>query len=96
MIKGLPKSGSWLNSVKVTLGFLELALCLKFFSIADQAYHWGLLDRDTNLTIWIVIFVLLGFYFLGKIRLPHDSPVDKVTVPRLFLAILTVVTLKIR
>lgn len=88
-IKGLPKSGGWLNSVKVTLGFLELALCLKFFSIADQAYHWGLLDRDTNLTIWIVIFALLGFYFLGKIRLPHDSPVDKVTVPRLFLAIAT-------
>ena len=88
-IKGLPKSGGWLNSVKVTLGFLELALCLKFFSIADQAYHWGLLDRDTNLTIWIVIFVLLGFYFLGKIRMPHDSPVDKVTVPRLFLAIVT-------
>lgn len=88
-IKGLPKSGGWLNSVKVTLGFLELALCLKFFSIADQAYHWGLLDRDTNITLWIVIFVLLGFYFLGKIRLPHDSPIDKVTVPRLFLAILT-------
>lgn len=88
-IKGLPKSGGWLNSVKVTLGFLELALCLKFFSIADQAYHWGLLDRDTNLTLWIVIFALLGFYFLGKIRLPHDSPVDKVTVPRLFLAIAT-------
>ncbi len=88
-IKGLPKSGGWLNSVKVTLGFLELALCLKFFSIADQAYHWGLLDRDTNLTIWIVIFALLGFYFLGKIRLPHDSPVEKVTVPRVFLAIAT-------
>lgn len=88
-IKGLPKSGGWLNSVKVTLGFLELALCLKFFSIADQAYHWGLLDRDTNLTIWIVVFVLLGFYFLGKIRLPHDSPVEKVTVGRLFLAIAT-------
>jgi thiol:disulfide interchange protein DsbD len=88
-IKGLPKSGGWLNSVKVTLGFLELALCLKFFSIADQAYHWGILDRDTNITLWIVIFGLLGFYFLGKIRLPHDSPVDKVTVPRLFLAILT-------
>jgi len=88
-IKSLPKSGGWLNSVKVTLGFLELALCLKFFSIADQAYHWGLLDRDTNITIWIVIFVLLGFYFLGKIRLPHDNPVDKVTVPRLFLAIMT-------
>jgi len=88
-IKGLPKSGGWLNSVKVTLGFLELALCLKFFSIADQAYHWGILDRDTNITLWIVIFALLGFYFLGKIRLSHDSPVDKVTVPRLFLAILT-------
>lgn len=88
-IKGLPKSGGWLNSVKVTLGFLELALCLKFFSIADQAYHWGILDRDTNITLWIVIFGLLGLYFLGKIRLPHDSPVDKVTVPRLFLAILT-------
>ncbi|MCB0491492.1 MAG: thioredoxin family protein [Cyclobacteriaceae bacterium] len=88
-IKGLPKSGGWLNSVKVTLGFLELALCLKFFSIADQAYHWGILDRDTNIILWIVIFGLLGFYFLGKIKLPHDSPVDKVTVPRLFLAILT-------
>ncbi|MFZ1808785.1 MAG: cytochrome c biogenesis protein CcdA [Cyclobacteriaceae bacterium] len=88
-IKGLPKSGGWLNSVKVTLGFLELALCLKFFSIADQAYHWGLLDRDTNIILWIVIFGLLGLYFLGKIRLPHDSPLDKVTVPRLFLAILT-------
>ncbi len=88
-IKSLPKSGGWLNSVKVTLGFLELALCLKFFSIADQAYHWGLLDRDTNITIWIVIFVLLGFYFLGKIRLPHDNPVEKVSVSRLFLAIVT-------
>ncbi len=88
-IKGLPKSGGWLNSVKVTLGFLELALCLKFFSIADQAYHWGLLDRDTNLILWIVIFGLLGFYFLGKLRLPHDSPVEKVSVGRLFLAIFT-------
>lgn len=88
-IKGLPKSGGWLNSVKVTLGFLELALCLKFFSIADQAYHWGLLDRDLNIAIWVVIFSLLGFYFLGKIRTPHDSPVEKVTVPRLLLATLT-------
>lgn len=88
-IKGLPKSGGWLNSVKVTLGFLELALCLKFFSIADQAYHWGLLDRDVNIAIWIVIFTLLGFYFLGKISTPHDSPVEKVTVPRLLLATLT-------
>lgn len=88
-IKGLPKSGGWLNSVKVTLGFLELALCLKFFSIADQAYHWGLLDRDTNITLWIIIFGLLGFYFLGKIRLSHDNPIEKITVPRLFLAIIT-------
>ncbi len=88
-IKSLPKSGGWLNSVKVTLGFLELALCLKFFSIADQAYHWGLLDRDINIALWIVIFILMGFYFLGKIRLPHDSMVDKITVPRLLLATAT-------
>jgi len=85
-MKGMPKSGGWLNSVKVTLGFLELALALKFLSIADQAYHWGLLDRDTNIALWIVIFSLLGFYLLGKIRMPHDSPVEKVTVPRLLLA----------
>lgn len=88
-IKSLPKSGGWLNSVKVTLGFLELALCLKFFSIADQAYHWGLLDRDVNIAIWIVIFILMGFYFLGKIRLPQDSVVEKITVPRLLLATAT-------
>jgi thiol:disulfide interchange protein DsbD len=87
-MKGMPKSGGWLNAVKVTLGFLELALALKFFSIADQAYHWGLLDRDTNIALWIVIFALLGFYLLGKIRMPHDSPVEKVTVPRLLLATL--------
>lgn len=87
-MKGLPKSGGWLNAVKVVLGFLELALALKFFSIADQAYHWGLLDRDTNIALWIVIFSLLGFYLLGKIRMPHDSPVEKVSVPRLLLATL--------
>ncbi len=86
-IKSLPKSGGWLNSVKVTLGFLELALCLKFFSIADQAYHWGLLDREVNIAIWIVIFGLLGIYFLGKISMPGDSPVEKVTVNRLLLSI---------
>jgi len=86
-IKGLPKSGGWLNSVKVTLGFLELALCWKFLSIADQAYHWGLLDRDVNIALWIVIFGLLGVYLLGKLRMPGDSPVEKVTVPRLLLAI---------
>jgi thiol:disulfide interchange protein len=88
-IKSLPKSGGWLNSVKVALGFLELALCLKFFSIADQAYHWGLLDRDVNIALWIVIFSLLGFYFLGKIRLPNDSPVEKISVGRMMLAIAT-------
>ncbi len=88
-IKSLPKSGGWLNSVKVTLGFLELALCLKFFSIADQAYHWGLLDREVNIAIWVVIFFFLAIYFLGKLRLPHDSPVDRVTVPRLLLATAT-------
>jgi len=85
-IKSLPKSGGWLNSVKVTLGFLELALCLKFLSIADQAYHWGILDRDINIAIWIVLFTLLGVYFLGKLRMSSDKPVEKVTVPRLLLA----------
>jgi thiol:disulfide interchange protein len=87
-IKSLPKSGGWLNSVKVTLGFLELALCLKFFSIADQAYHWGLLDRDVNIAIWIVLFSLLGFYLLGKIRLSGDSVLEYITVPRILLATL--------
>ena len=87
VIKSIPKSGGWLNAVKVSLGLLELALALKFFSIADQAYHWGLLDRDINIALWIVIFGLLGLYLLGKIRLPHDSPVEKISVPRLMLAI---------
>lgn len=87
MIKSMPKSGGWLNAVKVTLGFLELALALKFFSIADQAYHWGLLDRDVNIALWVVIFTLLGFYLLGKIRLPHDSVLEKIPVTRLILAI---------
>jgi len=87
VIKSIPKSGGWLNAVKVTLGFLELALALKFFSIADQAYHWGLLDRDLNIALWIVIFGLLGLYLLGKLRLPHDSPIEKVSVSRLLLAI---------
>ena len=87
LIKSMPKSGGWLNSVKVTLGFLELALALKFFSIADQAYHWGLLDRDVNIALWVVIFSLLGFYLLGKIKLPHDSQLDKVPVTRLLLSI---------
>lgn len=88
-LKGLPKSGGWLNTVKVTLGLLEIALALKFFSIADQAYHWGLLDRDLNIAIWIVVFTILGFYFLGKIRMKSDTPVETISVPRLGLAIVT-------
>ena len=88
-LKGLPRSGGWLNTVKVTLGLLELALAFKFLSIADQTYHWGILDRDLNIAIWIVIFTILGFYFLGKIRMPGDSPVEKVSVPRLLMAVLT-------
>ncbi|GHB38628.1 protein-disulfide reductase DsbD family protein [Mongoliitalea lutea] len=90
-LNSLPKSGGWLNSVKVVLGFLELALAFKFLSVADQVYHWGLLDRDIYLAIWIVIFFLLGLYLLGKIRLPHDSPLDYLSVPRLMLAIVTFV-----
>ncbi|WP_438839565.1 cytochrome c biogenesis protein CcdA [Algoriphagus oliviformis] len=85
----LPKSGGWLNSVKVVLGFLELALAFKFLSIADLVYHWGILDRDVFLVIWIVIFAGLGLYLLGKIRLPHDSPLESIGVPRLLLALLT-------
>ena len=85
----LPKSGGWLNSVKVVLGFLELALAFKFLSIADLVYHWGILDRDIFLVIWIVIFAALGLYLLGKIRLPHDSKIDHIGVPRLLLALTT-------
>lgn len=85
----LPKSGGWLNSVKVVLGFLELALAFKFLSIADLVYHWGILDRDIFLVIWIVIFAALGLYLLGKIRLPHDSKMDHIGVPRLLLALMT-------
>lgn len=86
-LNNLPKSGGWLNSVKVILGFLELALGLKFLSIADQTYHWGLLDREIYLGIWIVIFTLMGFYLLGKLKFSHDSDVKFVSVPRLMLAI---------
>jgi thiol:disulfide interchange protein DsbD len=88
-LKSLPKSGGWLNSVKVVLGFLEIALALKFLSVADQVYHWNLLDREVFLSFWIVIFALIGFYFLGKIRLPHDSETKFVSVPRLMLAVAT-------
>ncbi len=89
LLKNLPKSGGWLNSVKVVLGFIELALGLKFLSVADQTYHWGLLDRDIYIAIWIVIFTLLGFYLLGKIRFSHDTPEPYLKVKKLFLAIIT-------
>jgi thiol:disulfide interchange protein len=85
----LPKSGGWLNSVKVVLGFIELALGLKFLSIADQTYHWGLLDREVYIAIWIVIFTLMGFYLLGKLKFAHDSEVKFISVPRLMLSIIT-------
>ncbi len=87
LLKDLPKSGGWLNSVKVVLGFLELALGLKFLSVADQTYHWGILDREVYLALWIVIFSLLGMYLLGKIRFAHDTPEDHVSVKRLLLSI---------
>jgi thiol:disulfide interchange protein len=88
-LKNLPRSGGWLNSVKVVLGFLELALALKFLSVADQVYHWHLLDREVFLSLWVVIFALIGFYFLGKLRLPHDSEVKYISVQKLLLAIVT-------
>lgn len=89
MLKSMPKSGGWLNSVKVVLGFLELALSLKFLSVADLAYGWGLLDRETFIVLWVVIFALLGFYLLGKIVLPHDDKLEKVSVTRLMLALVS-------
>ena len=88
LLKNLPKSGGWLNSVKVVLGFLELALGLKFLSVADQIYGWGILDREVYLALWIVIFTLLGFYLLGKIRFANDSPAGHLTVTRLILSII--------
>ncbi|MBR2866354.1 MAG: thioredoxin family protein [Alistipes sp.] len=87
LLKNLPKSGGWLNSVKVVLGFIEVALGLKFLMTADQTMHWGLLDRETYLAIWIVVFSLLGFYLLGKLRFAHDDKVEHVSVFRLSLAI---------
>jgi len=87
VLKKLPKSGGWLNSVKVVLGFVEVALGLKFLSTADQAYHWHLLDREVYLAIWIVCFALLGLYLLGKIRFKHDSPLEYIGVGRLALVI---------
>lgn len=88
-LSNLPKSGGWLNSVKVVLGFLELALGLKFLSVADQTYHWGILDREVYIAFWIVIFFLLGLYLLGKIKFAHDSEVKYLSVPRLMLSIIT-------
>ena len=87
LLKNLPKSGGWLNSVKVVLGFVEVALGFKFLSVADQTYHWGLLDREVYLAIWIVVFTLLGFYLLGKIRFAHDEKTEHISVKRLALAI---------
>lgn len=86
-LKSMPKSGGWMNVIKVTLGFLELAFALKFLSVADLAYGWRILDRETFLALWIVLFALLGFYLLGKIKFPHDDDDTKVSVPRFFLAL---------
>ena len=87
LLKKLPKSGGWLNSVKVVLGFIEIALGLKFLSTADQTYHWHLLDREVYLAIWIAVFFLLGLYLIGKIRFKHDTPLEYLSVPRLALSI---------
>ena len=88
-LKSMPKSGGWMNVIKVTLGFLELAFALKFLSVADLAYGWRLLDRETFLALWIVIFALLGFYLLGKIKFPHDDDDNKVGVTRFFMALVS-------
>ncbi len=88
MLKNMPKSGGWLNSVKVVLGFIEIALGLKFLMTADQTYHWGLLDREIYLAIWIVTFALLGLYLLGKLRFAHDDKMETLSVKRLVMAIL--------
>lgn len=88
-LSNLPKSGGWLNTVKVILGFLELALGLKFLSIADQTYHWGILDREVYIAFWIIIGILMGFYLLGKLKFAHDSDLPYIGVPRLILAIIT-------
>ena len=87
-LKSLPRSGGWLNTVKVVLGFIELMLALKFLSTADLAYHWHLLNRDVYIVLWVVLSALLGFYLLGKYRLSHDSPLDHLSVGRLLMAVL--------
>jgi len=88
-LSNLPKSGGWLNSVKVVLGFIELALGLKFLSIADQTYHWRILDREVYIAFWIVIFTMMGFYLLGKMKFAHDSDTKYISVPRLMMALIT-------
>ncbi len=88
-LKSMPKSGGWMNVIKVTLGFLELAFALKFLSVADLAYGWRILDRETFLALWIVIFALLGFYLLGKIKFPHDDDDTKIGVSRFFMALIS-------
>ena len=88
-LSNLPKSGGWLNSVKVVLGFIELALGLKFLSIADQTYHWRILDREVYIAFWLVIFTMMGFYLLGKMKFAHDSDSKHISVPRLMLALVT-------
>lgn len=87
LLKEMPRSGGWLNSVKVVLGFLELILSLKFLSVVDLAYGWRILDREVFIAIWIVLFVLLGLYLLGKLRFSHDAPLQYVSIPRFFLAL---------
>ena len=89
LLQSMPKSGGWMNSVKVVLAFIELALALKFLSIADLAYGWRILDREVFLSLWIVIAILLGLYLLGKIRFPHDAPQEKTPIPALFFAIIS-------
>ncbi len=87
LLKEMPRSGSWLNTVKVTLGFIELILSLKFLSVADLAYGWRILDREVFVAVWIVLFILMGIYLLGKLRFSHDSPTEHVGVFRFFLAV---------
>ena len=88
-LKQMPKSGGWMNVIKVSLGFIELAFALKFLSVADLAYGWHLLDRETFLALWIVLFALLGVYLLGHIKFPHDDDSNRVSVPRFFLALMS-------
>jgi len=89
MLKEMPRSGGWLNSVKVVLGFLELALSLKFLSVADLCEGWGILDREVFLVLWIVIFAMLGFYLLGKLKFSHDSDLNHISIPRFFMALVS-------